>query len=608
MPLEQGDLLHDRYRITEVLGRGGMGAVYRAVDESLGVNVAVKENLIDDEEALRQFKREATILANMRHPNLPRVTDHFVINEAGQYLVMDFVEGEDLRQRLDRLEKLPEKEVMLIGIAICDALTYLHNLEPPILHRDIKPGNIKVTPHGHVYLVDFGLAKIVQGSQQTTTGARGLTPGFSPPEQYGSARTDARSDIYSLGATLYAVLTGEPPEDGLAIAINQTTLTKVRDRSPETGPLVSMAIEQALNIQPEERYQTAQEFKMSLLQASETVSREVASGEVTIAPPPPTSFSKSSSDLEGEEDGSDAVTATELKPTKADKKSKKRQEKKKGSWIKRLAFLIFLGAVGGGYILYSQGLIGVDDILGGVGLLPSETSAPAASPAPTETDEAVSDATQAPTAAVEATSTATEAPTATEEPSDATQQPESITPTPEELATNTPEGETAATEDPSQIPPAVDSGLNGQIAFASNRSGKVQIYIGSVNPDEKPVQVTNMENGACQPSWSPDGEQLVFISPCLGNQNSYEGTNLFIINQDGSGLTPLDTKSTAGDFAPAWDPLGEYIAFTSLRDNNRPQIYVYVLESGEVENWSNATSSDFNPSWSMDGQYLLFST
>ncbi|MDH5508477.1 MAG: serine/threonine protein kinase, partial [Anaerolineae bacterium] len=191
--METGELLYNRYRIEDTLGRGGMGAVYRAVDESLGVAVAVKENLFSDEEYARQFRSEAIILANLRHPNLPRVTDHFVIPNQGQYLVMDYIEGEDLGQWLDRVGVLRENEAILVGVAILDALGYMHALNPPVLHRDIKPGNIKITSKGLVYLVDFGLAKIVRGSAKTATGAQGLTPGFSPPEQYGTARTDARS-------------------------------------------------------------------------------------------------------------------------------------------------------------------------------------------------------------------------------------------------------------------------------------------------------------------------------------------------------------------------------------------------------------------------------
>src|SRR4030043_90138 len=131
MILERGSRLNNRYRIVEILGQGGMGSVYRAVDENLGVEVAVKDNLFTTEEYARQFRREAIILANLRHPNLPRVTDHFVINGQGQYLVMDYIEGEDLRQRMERCGVLGEEEVAVVGAAVCDALIYLGTRKPP---------------------------------------------------------------------------------------------------------------------------------------------------------------------------------------------------------------------------------------------------------------------------------------------------------------------------------------------------------------------------------------------------------------------------------------------------------------------------------------------
>ena len=126
MTLQRGTLLHQRYRIVDILGQGGMGSVYRAVDENLGVDVAVKENLFTTEEYSRQFRLEAVILAGLRHPNLPRVSDHFSVGDQGQYLVMDFIEGEDLRQRMERMGTVPEDDAIMVGAAMCDALTYLH--------------------------------------------------------------------------------------------------------------------------------------------------------------------------------------------------------------------------------------------------------------------------------------------------------------------------------------------------------------------------------------------------------------------------------------------------------------------------------------------------
>ncbi len=264
MPLKPGSVLHNRYRIEGILGQGGMGAVYRASDVNLGVPVAVKENLFTTEEYARQFRREATILASLRHPNLPRVTDHFVIEGQGQYLVMDFVEGSDLRQRLESSGPVGEQEAIPWFLDICDALIYLHNRPTPIIHRDIKPGNIKITPDNRAVLVTSGLAKFAEGHGDTTTGAKAMTPGFSPPEQYGTGRTDPRTDIYSLGATLYAALTATVPEDALERAMGRTQLTPVRKRNPSVSNSTARAVEKALSIRPEERYQSASELAAAL--------------------------------------------------------------------------------------------------------------------------------------------------------------------------------------------------------------------------------------------------------------------------------------------------------------------------------------------------------
>ena len=267
MSLNQGQLLRQRYRIIEALGHGGMGSIFRAVDENLGVEVALKENLFTIDDYARQFRREATILASLRHPNLPRVSDHFSIEDEGQYLIMDYIEGEDLQERLERIGPIEEGEVVFIGAAICDALSYMHSKDSVVLHRDIKPANVRITPSGGVYLVDFGLAKVMHGDQTTTTGARAMTMGFSPPEQYGAARTDARTDIYSLGATLYTALTGLTPEDSLAQTMDQLELTPVRERNPQVSKRVAETVEKALQVHPNDRWQMAAEFKNELLKA-----------------------------------------------------------------------------------------------------------------------------------------------------------------------------------------------------------------------------------------------------------------------------------------------------------------------------------------------------
>jgi len=266
MPIEQGQLIQNRYRIVKLLGQGGFGAVYRAWDTSLERICALKENFDTSEEAQRQFKREAVILANLSHPNLPHVIDHFSLPDQGQYLVMEYIEGEDLQTMLEQTGKPlpPDKVLPWIG-QICDALSYLHEQIPPIIHRDIKPANIKITPSGKAVLVDFGIAKVFDPHLRTTVGARAVTPGFSPPEQYGQGTTDVRSDVYSIAATLYALLTGKAPPDGVDIMSGNAPQPPLPHTiNQEVSPGVSEAVSKAMQVSRTGRFGSILSFKEAL--------------------------------------------------------------------------------------------------------------------------------------------------------------------------------------------------------------------------------------------------------------------------------------------------------------------------------------------------------
>lgn len=266
MSLAAGQILHNRYRIEKLLGQGGMGAVYRARDINLDIPVAIKENLDASTNAQKQFEREARILARLSHPHLPRVTDHFFISGQGQYLVMDYVEGEDLGAMLQRLGALPEPQVLTWIMQICDALAYLHSQPAPIIHRDIKPNNIKIRTDGKAMLVDFGIAKVYDPQLATTMGAKAVTPGYSPPEQYGMGHTDARSDVYALGATLYHLLTGQVPPESVQRLVGQGQMPPPRQMNQQISPLVEQVILRAIEVTTERRFQTVEELRTALTQ------------------------------------------------------------------------------------------------------------------------------------------------------------------------------------------------------------------------------------------------------------------------------------------------------------------------------------------------------
>ncbi len=270
MPLSQGQVLHNRYRIVKLLGQGGFGAVYHAWDLQLSGPCALKENFDVSPAARNQFSREASLLYNLRHSGLPKVIDHFVLPGQGQYLVMEYIEGQDMQSLVDASKAtgqsstgLPESQVVPWILQVCDALEYLHQRKPAIIHRDIKPANIRITPEGQAVLVDFGIAKIYDAMTSTTVGARAITPGFSPVEQYGQGGTDTRSDIYALGATLYALLTGQTPPESIQ-RVAQDTLVSARVINPDIHSLTAAAIRKAMQLNPQDRYQSVADFATSL--------------------------------------------------------------------------------------------------------------------------------------------------------------------------------------------------------------------------------------------------------------------------------------------------------------------------------------------------------
>ncbi len=271
--LESGVILRERYKLTNIVGQGGMGSVYRAEDLRLpGRLCAIKEVQPDPnandtyrQQAQSQFLQEASILAQLDHPSLPKVSDFFTEN-GRDYLVMDFVTGQNLRQLLQENQgPLAEKDILTWANQIFDGLAYLHRQVPPVLHRDIKPANIKLTLDNRIKLVDFGLVKLMAtDDERTITVVQGRgTALYTPLEQYGGdgGHTDVRSDIYALGATFYHLLTDFPPPDAKARFLNPMALSSPRRLNPEVSPHVSEAILWAMEMHPDERPSSVEAFR-----------------------------------------------------------------------------------------------------------------------------------------------------------------------------------------------------------------------------------------------------------------------------------------------------------------------------------------------------------
>ncbi|HEV2764745.1 MAG TPA: SUMF1/EgtB/PvdO family nonheme iron enzyme, partial [Pyrinomonadaceae bacterium] len=289
--LSYNTILQGRYRVLQLLGHGGMGAVYLAMDENLKCRVTIKETFAtaDERELRRAFEREACLLANIRHQAFPKVTDYFEYGD-GLFFVMDYIDGEDLAKALKiRDRPFPVASVLGWADSLLAALAELHAFHPPIVHKDIKPANIKLSPKGEIFLLDFGLAKGAAGQMSTVPSRNyshlhGHTPHFAPPEQIAGTGTNPRSDLYSLAATLWCLLTGEVPPDASQRndALNNGQPDPLRPASalnPEVTPAVAAVLTRAMSLNRALRPADAAEMREALREAVEAPRRAAAARE-----------------------------------------------------------------------------------------------------------------------------------------------------------------------------------------------------------------------------------------------------------------------------------------------------------------------------------------
>ena len=283
--VETSTVLQNRYEIIKLIGQGGMGAVYLAKDQRLGNIVALKETFFSDTFLLAAFEREAKMLAGLRHGALPKVIDHFA-DTNGQFLVMEYISGEDLHDLLQEGRKPSIGEVLQWADQLLDALDYLHSQQPPIIHRDIKPQNLKLTSRNQIVLLDFGLAKgtthgLTQAGSPSSSSIFGYTPSYAPLEQAQGSGTDPQSDLYSLGATLYHLLTGTKPVDAV------TRATAIMNGEPDPlayatdlNRLISLELNEVIMkgmaIRKSERPSSAAEMRRMLHGSAPTVRQDVA--------------------------------------------------------------------------------------------------------------------------------------------------------------------------------------------------------------------------------------------------------------------------------------------------------------------------------------------
>lgn len=625
MELTPDTLLHNRYLIIRLLGQGGMGAVYLANDTSLDQQVAVKVNYRTGADPSTQFLREARLLASLRHLHLPRVIDYFVIGP-NQFLVMDFIPGEDLGTLIAREGRQPLEKVKAWARQLGDALVYLHNQKPPVVHRDIKPANIKITPAGDLVLVDFGIAKATDASQATSTGASGYTPGFAPPEQYGSTRTGPYTDQFSFAATLYMLLTGERPTDSIERTLNQAPLTPIHDYNPAVPADFEQAIMRGMALRPDERFPSVRDFMAALTgePAAETprlveeptqtaprpapaeapppekieeaatdatqvkerpqppapppVARPLAPVEATVKGPPPAPVEATAAALPP---AAPARTVMAAAPPAATVQAPLSQAAipappvaapKAGPRISPLMI------AGGGVLALALLAGGFFIVRGLTNKAASPTLAPTLPvvvdlPSPTPSEPSASD---------------TPAPTLTVKPSD----------TPEPTATIEP---TATLQ---------SIGGGGVVAFSSDRAGDgvLQIWTMHIYLDnsgqaysDQPVQLTFDAGDKTQPSWSPDGKKLAYVAP----GDAATGLDIWVANADGS--APVNVTNRKGDDTdPSWSPDGKLIAFTNNgRSDGIRQVYTVGVDGKNLTRIS-FDQEEYMPVFTPDGENLAF--
>lgn len=269
--LAQGTLLADRYRIVKRIGGGGMGSVYLAEDQNLANRpLAVKEMIemfADDSaraKAIEDFKREAELLARLDHPSIPTIYQHFFDSNRGRYyLVMKYIDGGDLATRQRMMGgRVDEMTVTKWGLDACDVLDYIHSQEPPIIYRDLKPANLMIeTRSNRVMLVDFGIARFVAPTQKGVTAIG--TMGYAPPELF-AGNVEKRSDIYSLGATMFHLLTGQDPQDNPLLIFDFSKNPKPRVINPAISVEMEDMVCKAVEHKPENRFASAKAFGKEL--------------------------------------------------------------------------------------------------------------------------------------------------------------------------------------------------------------------------------------------------------------------------------------------------------------------------------------------------------
>lgn len=565
----EGRVLAGRYRVDEFLGRGGMADVYRVWDTQRAVNLAIKvlrEEIAEDHVFLRRFRREGDTLAQLQHPHIVRF---YGLEESDglAFMLMDFVDGVTLRKEIFRASgPIPADDIRRYLRPVCAALYYAHNQN--LVHCDIKPGNIMLHKNGQIFLADFGIARATESTTSTMLGAG--TPAYMAPEQVRSEEPVPQTDVYSLAIILYEmVTTGHRPFTGEMADSSGSTMHKViweklnmepirpSRHNPDLSPELEDVIMKALSTDIEDRYPDALSFYQAVDVALMGQEDATIFEDFTQSPDPaPTPVLGASSAAPV----ATSVASQPVSPT-GHSSAAAVPGTESQNWLQKNRNVV----IGGGvfvlllllFLIFGRG----ED---------------AAEPGNTASATAI-------VAAVEISPTS---PAATPVP---TQQPTA-----------------APTEQPTLIAAANTDDGAVEIMFANTKTGTTQFWI--ANEDGTGAfPFTDIERGACQPSFSPDGSQFVFIIPCSLEQDEYPTAQLYIFDMESETFSPLST-SEQGDYDPHWSPDGSKIVFTSIQRNGQPEIWIYDFETDSRTLLVESDANEFNKMarWSPDGSLIAY--
>lgn len=580
--IEAGSIVNGRYRVVRVVGQGGMGVVYEAEDTRLNSTVALKQTLVHGEQLDQAFEREARLLARLRHGSLPKVMDYFT-SEQGQFLVMEFIGGEDLAT-LETAQQQPFAihNVIRWAFQLLDVLEYLHTQRPPIIHRDIKPQNLKLTERNDIILLDFGLAKNTDQSVSQATANRslfGYTPQYSPPEQIHSAGTDVRSDIYALGATMYFLIVGVPPASALTRTVAFTNdapdpLKPPHELRADVSPDISNVIMRAMSLKSAQRYANVTLMRDALRAAEAHTTQPLPNNDRTLV---------------GGDSSAAPTIGGRTAPTVVTNVPQPALEAQGSSARRSLTLPITAGIVG---VLVVIAIVGVVIALGG----------PSSGATPTAVAEATLQPTSEPAAQTDPTGTralaADSSPTDATEPTVETGEPSAEAPTAETTEPAATDETTALSDaDLQATTTAFYDGRNPIVNEATDRVAHQTTLQNAVAQYDSGTEGKLLERGYTNNIIGPQGQRGLRTNAVSKDGSLWVRDVDYTISGYGYALADLSVfRETLKQFLDKVDPDGEVPETVFAGSNKKINsgawdsapnlihgVYVYVAKTGDYD-------------------------